>query len=165
MRTLILSVLFSAFSLPAYSNAPDDPNMPRAGLYKFEMKGESQHDSLKANIKTESNSSGKYNQTTKANGKVHTMNFPEAGGEEVCIDYTKKGNDAAMKKMMANCKQGKSVRNGNTTTGSSVCSGIKTVVTHTKVSDNVYETRSETDMRGTKHKSHTVMTRVGDCKL
>lgn len=163
MKTILTSLLFTSIFTSVFAASPVDPNMPRAGLYKWEMKAVSQHDQ-DTTIKSKVNETGATTRKVESNGKSSTQQYAGDGTtKEVCIDYSKTGGDA--QKMMANCKARKPVRNGNTTTASSVCNGIKTVVHHTKINDNVYETKSEIEMSYAKHKSHTVMTRVGDCKL
>ena len=161
---LLLALFISTLSLPVFS-AEVDPNTPRAGLYRYEMKAVSKHDSGNTTIKSDTDSAGNYKQTMDSNGRTVNKMQGQEQGKEICIDPTK-GDPAQKQKMMANCKTiGKPVRTGNTTVATSECSGIKTTVWNTKVSDNVYETRSEISMAGSKHSSTNVWTRVGDCKL
>jgi hypothetical protein len=161
--SLFISVFVIGLTLPAFSAAPLDPNMPRAGLYKWEMKTDSQHETANTNIKTKSDETGATTYKASSNGKEYNRQYAGGKPAERCIDYSKMSG-AGMQKM-ANCKAGTPVKTATSTKTSSVCNGMTVTVENKKISDDVYEVSSEVDMRGSKHKSVTVMTRVGDCKL
>lgn len=158
--SLILATAFSFLSFSTFAESAD-PNVPRSGLYKWEIKA----DSTDANgsVKSHGDSTGAQTNVYKSNGKEVTKSY--AGGEtkELCIDTSKSVPGMAG---THGCKpSGQPVRNGNVTTASSDCMGMKISTENKKISDNVYEISSVINMQGKVHKSTTVYTRVGDCKL
>jgi hypothetical protein len=158
--SLMFATVLSVLSFPAFSAA--DPNMPRDGLYTWKMKTESDHKEVNTKVISKSDNTGATTDTYTKDGKSETRNYAGGAPQTRCIDTSKLGS--GMEKKAGCTVLGKPERGPNSTKATSVCSGMKITVENKKVSENVYEVSSEIDMKGTTHKSVTVLTRVGDCK-